>query len=37
MIEISQLCLYGGVEISKPAVVELMQRGIPVLHFTQTP
>lgn len=34
MIEISQLCLYGGVEISTPAVVELMQRGIPVLHFT---
>ena len=34
MIEVSQLCLYGGVEISTPAVVELMQRGIPVLHFT---
>jgi len=34
MIEISQLCLYGGVEISTPAVVELMQRGVPVLHFT---
>ncbi len=34
MREISQLCLYGGVEISTPAVVELMQRGIPVLHFT---
>lgn len=34
MLEISQLCLYGGVEISTPAVVELMQRGIPVLHFT---
>ncbi len=34
IIEISQLCLYGGVEISTPAVVELMQRGIPVLHFT---
>jgi len=34
IIETSQLCLYGGVEISTPAVVELMQRGIPVLHFT---
>ncbi|MDD2755383.1 MAG: CRISPR-associated endonuclease Cas1 [Methanothrix sp.] len=34
MIEVSQLCLYGGVEISTPAVVELLQRGIPVLHFT---
>jgi CRISP-associated protein Cas1 len=34
IIEISQVCLYGGVEISTPAVVELMQRGIPVLHFT---
>jgi len=34
MIEVSQVCLYGGVEISTPAVVELMQRGVPVLHFT---
>ncbi|MCX6678362.1 MAG: CRISPR-associated endonuclease Cas1 [Methanothrix sp.] len=34
IMEISQVCLYGGVEISTPAVVELMQRGIPVLHFT---
>jgi CRISPR-associated protein Cas1 len=34
MMEISQLCLYGGVEISTAAVVELMQRGVPVLHFT---
>jgi len=34
MIDISQLCLYGGVEISTPALVELMQRSIPVLHFT---
>jgi len=32
--EISQVCLYGGVEISTPATVELMQMGIPVLHFT---
>ena len=32
--EISQVCLYGGVEITTPAVVELMQRGVPVLHFT---
>lgn len=32
--EISQLSLYGGVEITTPAMVELMQRGIPVIHFT---
>lgn len=32
--EISQLCLYGGVEITTPAMVELMQRGIPVIHYT---
>jgi len=32
--EISQICLYGGVEITTPATVELMQRGVPVLHFT---
>ena len=32
--QISQVCLYGGVEISTPATVELMQMGIPVLHFT---
>lgn len=32
--EISQLSLYGGVEITTPAMVELMQRGVPVLHFT---
>lgn len=32
--EISQLCLYGGVEITTPAMVELMQRGVPVIHYT---
>ena len=32
--EISQVNLYGSVDISTPAVVDLMQRGIPVLHFT---
>jgi CRISP-associated protein Cas1 len=32
--EISMLSLYGGVEITTPAMVELMQRGVPVLHFT---
>ena len=32
--EISQLSLYGGVEITAPAMVELMQRGIPVIHYT---
>jgi len=33
--EISQVNLYGGVDISTPAVIDLMQRGIPVLHFTR--
>jgi CRISP-associated protein Cas1 len=32
--EISKVCLYGGVEITTPAMVELMQRGVPVLHFS---
>jgi len=32
--EVSQLCLYGGVEVTTPAMVELMQRGVPVLHFS---
>jgi len=32
--EISQVNLFGGVDISMPALVELMQRGIPVLHFS---
>lgn len=34
--EISQLCLYGGVEITTPAMVELMQRGVPVIHYTHS-
>lgn len=34
LMETSQVCLYGGVEMTTPALVELMQRGIPVLHFT---
>ena len=32
--EISEVSLYGGVEITTPAMVELMQRNIPVLHFS---
>ena len=32
--EVSQLCLYGGVEVTTPAMVELMQRNVPVLHFS---
>ena len=32
--EVSQLCLYGGVEVTTPAMVELMQRGVPVMHFS---
>jgi len=33
--EISQVNLYGAVDISTPAVIDLMQRGIPVLYFTR--
>jgi CRISPR-associated protein Cas1 len=32
--EVSQLCLYGGVEITTPAMLEMMQRNIPVIHFS---
>lgn len=32
--EISQLSLFGGVEITTPAMVELMQKGVPVIHYT---
>ncbi len=32
--EISKICLYRGVEITTPAMVELMQRNVPVLHFS---
>ena len=32
--EVSQLCLYGGVEVTTPAMIELMQRGVPVMHFS---
>ena len=32
--EISKVCLYGSAEITTPAMVELMQRNVPVLHFT---
>jgi len=31
---VSQLCLYGGVEVTTAAMVELMNRGVPVLHFS---
>jgi len=33
--EISQVNLYGGVEITTPALADLMQRGVPVMHFTR--
>ncbi len=34
IMETSQLSLYGGVEITTPAMVELMQRGVPVIHYS---
>lgn len=33
--EISQVNLFGAVEITAPALIDLMQRGIPVLYFTR--
>jgi len=32
--EVAQLSLYGGVEITSPALAELLQRGVPVCHFS---
>jgi CRISPR-associated protein Cas1 len=32
--EVSKVCLYGAAEITTPAMVELMQRNVPVLHFS---
>jgi CRISPR-associated protein Cas1 len=32
--EVSEVCLYGCVEITTPAMVELMQRDVPVMHFS---
>jgi len=32
--EVSKVCLYGSAEIITPALVELMQRNVPVLHFS---
>jgi len=32
--EVSEVCLYGSAEITTPAMVELMQRNVPVLHFS---
>jgi CRISPR-associated protein Cas1 len=32
--EISQVNLYGNVEVTAPTMAELMQRGVPILHFT---
>ncbi|KUG21227.1 crispr-associated recb family exonuclease cas4b / crispr-associated protein cas1 [hydrocarbon metagenome] len=32
--EVSQISLYGGVEITTPALADLLQRGVPVCHFS---
>jgi len=32
--EVAQLSLYGGVEITSPALADLLQRGVPVCHFS---
>ncbi|MBD3267348.1 CRISPR-associated endonuclease Cas1 [bacterium] len=33
-IELSQLCLFGSVQVSTQAVQELMKRNIPIVYFT---
>ncbi|MEM0449891.1 MAG: CRISPR-associated endonuclease Cas1, partial [Methanomassiliicoccales archaeon] len=33
--DVSQVCIYGGASITSPAVNELLQRGIPISHFTR--
>ncbi|KUL02484.1 MAG: CRISPR-associated endonuclease Cas1 [Methanomicrobiales archaeon 53_19] len=32
--EVAQLSLYGGVGITTPALVDLLQRGVPICHFS---
>lgn len=34
LMELSQLCLYGSVQISTQAIQELLKRSIPVLYFS---
>lgn len=34
LIDVSQLCLFGNVQITPPALRELVTRGIPICHFT---
>lgn len=33
-IEISQLCIYGNVSVTPPALHDLCERGIPVCHYS---
>ncbi|MBX3441388.1 MAG: CRISPR-associated endonuclease Cas1 [Planctomyces sp.] len=34
LLDISQVCLFGNVTVSAPALKELTTRGIPICHFT---
>lgn len=34
LIDVSQLCVYGNVQVSSQALAELWDRGVPVLWFT---
>ncbi|MEI7857612.1 MAG: CRISPR-associated endonuclease Cas1 [Methanomicrobiales archaeon] len=34
LIEISQLCIYGNVSVTPPALHELCVRGIPICHYS---
>jgi CRISPR-associated protein Cas1 len=34
LLDVSQVCLFGNITISAPALKELTTRGIPICHFT---
>lgn len=34
LIDVSQLCVYGNVQVSSQLLRELMDRDVPILHFT---
>ena len=34
LLDISQVCLYGNISVSAPAMKELLTRQIPICHFT---
>ncbi len=34
MLDVSQVCLFGSIHITEPALRELITRGVPVCHFS---